>query len=196
MVDVEYKPGTLEEAQLISYGQNAAHGLQRTNEDKRRAVENAIFHPLLLEASDAEIAKICAVSKSFVGAVRRPEIKKQQKENIERHYSKKVNKNNVLTDDFNVRDEGRSSTTDDGALPNAAELEEAELVFQADLEAMNMILASDEKLKDAHDEIKRLNVRVAQLEMINKGLQNERNAAVSQAKFLKNQLDKIIKREK
>jgi hypothetical protein len=47
---------------------NAAHGLKRTNADKRRSVELALAEwPNL---SSRELAKICAVSDMMVGEIR------------------------------------------------------------------------------------------------------------------------------
>jgi hypothetical protein len=193
-VDVEYKPGTLEEAQILSYGQNSTHGLHRTNEDKKKAVEAAIAHPMLISKTNYEIAKICAVSQPFVASIRNPESKEKQQKSKEKHIVKKSKEINDLEDDVNVMDEPNTNQISiDGAIPSAAELEDAEKAFQADLEAMNMILDSDERLKDAHDEIKRLNLRVVQLERVNKGLQNERNEAVSQVKRLQAIIDKMKK---
>lgn len=37
-VEVDYKPGTLEEAQVLSYGVNSKHGKPRTADDKRKSV--------------------------------------------------------------------------------------------------------------------------------------------------------------
>lgn len=58
--------GTLQDAQWASYGVNATHGLRRTNEDKRRAVEAALRHPNAASKSTRDIAAHCGVSKSFV----------------------------------------------------------------------------------------------------------------------------------
>lgn len=66
----EVIPGTKLDAQLYSYGVNKAHGLRRTNADKRRAVEGALKHPLSGAWSDNQIAKHCGVSHTFVGSVR------------------------------------------------------------------------------------------------------------------------------
>lgn len=47
-------------------GANAAHGLRRTNADKRRAVTMLLDDPESVQWSDREIAKACAVSHEFV----------------------------------------------------------------------------------------------------------------------------------
>lgn len=42
-IEAEVRQGTLEEAQWYSFSVNQTHGLRRTNEDKRRAVEGALM---------------------------------------------------------------------------------------------------------------------------------------------------------
>lgn len=55
--------GTLQDAQWQSYGVNQRHGLRRTNEDKRRAVEAALCHPNAAALSNYQIAAHCGVSE-------------------------------------------------------------------------------------------------------------------------------------
>ena len=59
----DVKPGTREDAQWRSYGVNKSHGLRRTNEDKRRAVEAALAHPQADGKSNYQIAAHCGVSE-------------------------------------------------------------------------------------------------------------------------------------
>lgn len=68
----EIKNGTQLDAQLFSFGVNAAHGLRRSNADKRKAVTGALQHPVSCKWSDNQIAKHCGVSHPFVGSVRSP----------------------------------------------------------------------------------------------------------------------------
>lgn len=63
-------PGTLQDAQWQSYGVNQTHGLRRTNDDKRRAVEAALKHPKAQQLSDNQIASHCGVSQPFVSKLR------------------------------------------------------------------------------------------------------------------------------
>lgn len=65
-IDSEVKQGTLEDARWYSFGVNKSHGLRRTNEDKRRAVEAALQHPYASRFSDREIARHCGVSHQTV----------------------------------------------------------------------------------------------------------------------------------
>lgn len=63
--------GTRRDAVLFSVGVNRGHGLQRTNEDKRKAVGTLLSDSEWAAWSDHEIAKRCGVSSPFVGDVRR-----------------------------------------------------------------------------------------------------------------------------
>ena len=196
-ISIDYKPGTLEEAQVLSFGVNGTHGKPRTNEDKRKVVLAASEHPLTKHKSDYEIAKICAVSRSFVASVRNPEVKERQKKNRERSEEKRV-----------LNDQKRSPTTlsespapaeipqrdpnpHDGDAPSQEEIEAAEEALKADQDMMYKMLESDDALKVAVDENKRLNLRVAQLEARLRGLMNERNEAVKMVKSLQKQIDKM-----
>lgn len=90
--EVDYIQGSQEDAQILAMGANAEHGLQRTNADKRKVVEAAIDHPRLKDKSNREIADICKVSHSFVAAIRDPEVKERQRENVKKHYERQEEK--------------------------------------------------------------------------------------------------------
>ena len=70
-MEVNVHQGTQRDAQLASVGENAAHGLRRSNEDKRRAVEVLLRDAQWGQWSDREIARQCKVSHVFVGSVRK-----------------------------------------------------------------------------------------------------------------------------
>jgi len=66
------RKGTKDDAVWASCGANAAHGLKRTNDDKRKAVEMALAaHP---EFSDRAIAEHCKVSKQLPSNVRKGQV--------------------------------------------------------------------------------------------------------------------------
>lgn len=69
-IEVDVRPGTRRDAILFSVGANAAHGKRRTNADKRHAVEILLEDPEWASWSDREVARQCAVSHSFVSALR------------------------------------------------------------------------------------------------------------------------------
>jgi hypothetical protein len=62
--------GTLREAVLYSLGANQTHGLRRSNEDKRRAVERMFGDDEWRNWSDAKIADHVGVSQTFVRDLR------------------------------------------------------------------------------------------------------------------------------
>ena len=70
-VNCEIREGTVRDAMLYSVGTNATHGLRRTNQDKRRAIETLIEDPDWSQWSDREIARKAAVSHDFVSRLRR-----------------------------------------------------------------------------------------------------------------------------
>jgi hypothetical protein len=179
----------LRDAQIAALKANGKHGKPLTNEDKRNKVKMALEIEGFDKLTDAEIARYCDVSKPFVAAVRRPEAKEQQRQNVEKHFSKKGSKkekpSNLITDDNKV------ASSSDGVAPDDEEMKATELAIQADQEAMYKLLESDDALATAHEEIKRLNHRNAQLETRLHGLMNERNEAVKMVKDLQKQLDKL-----
>lgn len=188
-IEVKSKSGTLRDAQIEALKANGKHGKPLTNEDKRNKVKMALEIEGFNKLTDAEIARYCDVSKPFVAAIRKPEVKEKQKQNVEKHFAEKANKketsSNLITQDNKV------ASSHDGVAPDEEEMRATELAIQADQEAMYKLLESDDALATAHEEIKRLNLRNAQLETRLHGLMNEKNEAVKMVKDLQKQLDKL-----
>jgi hypothetical protein len=174
--DVVYKPGTMEDAQDLSYGVNADHGLPTNKKDREKRVRNALSKERHANASDREIAKLCKVSHTYVASLRRPEVKEQQAKNLSSHVESK-GKGGVNSTPTEATADAKPSLTQDYG-PDEAELKANELAQQADLEALNKLLESDDALATAHAEIKRLNLAYAQLDIRFKGLMNEKSEAV------------------
>ena len=65
------KPGGLREAILHSVQANAAHGLRRSDEDKRRAVRALLEDEEWSKWSDREVARRCSVSADLANRLRR-----------------------------------------------------------------------------------------------------------------------------
>ena len=198
-VEVKYKPGTLQDAKIEALKANSKHGKPLSNDDKRNKVKMALEVDGYEKKSDREIASICEVSVTFVSSVRRPEVKAKQSKNVEKHFEKKAGKGGVvkLHPDSNSVDENTTAreNTDkiptDGQNPDEAEMQATELAMQADQEAMYKLLESDEPLKEAHEEIKRLNHLNSQLEIQLRGITNERNEAIKMIKKLQKENDKL-----
>jgi hypothetical protein len=197
-ITIEYVPGTQAEAVIRSYGVNATHGLPRTLEEKREIVIRALANPDLEGFTVYQISKICRVSQSFVAGIKDPAKKEKQKAAKEKHIKKKA-KELIEADASKTTSQTSSEKATPretpnlnvGANPDAAELRANEIAFQADMEVMYKLLESNEPLKLAHEEIKRLNLAYAQLDTRFKGLTNEKNQAIKMVKQLQNQLDKL-----
>jgi hypothetical protein len=70
-IPADVRAGTRRDAILHAAGANAAHGLRRTNGDKRRSVEVLLRDEEWSQWSDREIAKRCLVSHNFVSELRK-----------------------------------------------------------------------------------------------------------------------------
>jgi hypothetical protein len=69
-ISADVREGDRRDAILFAVGCNAAHGLKRTNRDKRNAALLLLKDPEWAGWSDREIARRCMVSDRFVNAVR------------------------------------------------------------------------------------------------------------------------------
>lgn len=72
-IESEVKQGTLEDARWYSFGVNKSHGLRRTNEDKRRAIEAALHFTHQHHSppkSDEELARHCGATPPTVAKYR------------------------------------------------------------------------------------------------------------------------------
>lgn len=192
-VEINYKPGTLEEARVLAYSVNNKHGKPPTKEDRENAVRDALQNPLTMNKSDSEIARICGCSHPFVASIRRPEVKERQEKNRQKSMAKKLGVEQPESDSAPVEKAPAivAPNPHDGDVPDDAEIKAAEEAYKADQDMMYKLLESDEPLKVAVEENKRLNLRVAQLETRLHGLMNERNEAVKMVKKLQKENDKL-----
>lgn len=197
---VDYKPGTMEDAQDLALSANGKHGLPRNTATKRKQVETALSMERHKDKSDREIAKLCDVSHTFVASVRNPEVKDRQNKNRDASAAKKVESDSTLkAGDVVPNQQVESDSTDPKVSltqdygPDADELKAMELAEQADRDAMYKMLESDNALATAVKEIERLNFLNAQMEIRITALMNEKNAAVKMVKDLEKQLKKAKK---
>jgi len=195
-IEVEYKPGTQEDAQDWALSANAKHGQNRNNATKRRQVEAALSMERHKDKSDREIAKLCEVSVSFVGAIRRPEVKERQAKSVAKHYKNKSNDESVveLHPDDKLTDPKPPMTQD--FAPSEEELEANQLMIQRDIETMNKMLESDDVIATLHAEVKRLNTSNANLQSRLNALMREKDAAVDLLKKAQRELDRLKKAKK
>jgi len=68
---VEQYLGNIQDAQWYSIGANKSHGLRRSNEDKRNAVELAFLHPNSANLSDRQVAEHVGVCHQMVSVARK-----------------------------------------------------------------------------------------------------------------------------
>lgn len=169
-IEAEVHNGTKRAAILHSVGVNAAHGLRRSNADKRKAVETLLNDEEWAKWSDRQIAAACAVSHSFVAAIRKPEIANRQQTNRDRSAAQRLkvesdstpdqankqeqtipNKANVIpikpkSDDSEIEEEIMKD------FDPLAELEEAQREIER-LQAQIKAMCQDDKLKQIQKEI-------------------------------------------
>jgi hypothetical protein len=70
-IKAEIRQGTARDAILYGVGANATHGLQRTQADKRRAIERLLRDPEWAQWSDRKIGEVAKVDHKTVAKVRR-----------------------------------------------------------------------------------------------------------------------------
>jgi len=179
-VEIKAKLGTLQEAQVEALRANSDHGKPLTNKDKRNKVMMALKIEGFDKKTNYEIAKICQLSQPFIAAVRNPEIKQKQTENVAKHFQKNTN---LITSD-------KASHSDIGIAPDDEEMKATELAMQADQETMYKMLEADDALAELYEENKKLNLLNAQLQGRIHGLMNEKNEAVKIIKDLQKQIDR------
>ena len=190
-IEVKYKPGTLQDAQIEALKANGKHGKPLTNEDKRNKVEMALKIEGFDKKSDYEIAKICGVSRTFVASIRNPIAKEKQSETKLKHVAKKAKEIEVNSNQIT---KGKPLDEPDpyaGSVPDEDEIRASELAFEADQEVLYKLLESDDALATAHAEIKRLNHLNSQLEIQVRGLMNQSNVQIKMIKQLQKENDKL-----
>ena len=196
-IEVAYLPGTQHDAQIDSYSANHDHGKQRSRADKIKAVQSALKNPYVKDKSDAEIARICKVSKPFVAAVRKPEQKKKQEEARQRNTVKKAGKiqsekvSKKSSQSNQITSDAKLTEPTEGAEPEEQELLLAEKKLEADRELLAEFLDADDKMDFLYKENTRLKHENVSLSLRIKELMNEKNAAIDMVKDLQNKLKKV-----
>lgn len=203
-VTVEYVDGDLADAQYLALRSNTKHGLPRSNADKEKVVTAALSHPLTRDLSDNQIAQICGVSRSFVGAVRDPAVRKRQAINNEKRIiaeSEKIASNfcsattespETLSEDDIAGDEYENIDLSAGEYPGEAELLANEKKFEADMERLASMLDADDKMAHLWEENKRLSHLVVMKDLRIKELMNEKSAAIKMVKDLQREQEKFL----
>lgn len=207
-IGADVRNGTLREAILFSVGVNAAHGLRRTNADKRKAVETLLQDDEWSMWSDNEIAKRCNVSNHLVADVKKSSL--GENEVTEKFYTTKhgtqavmntanigsksnTGQENKLNKNNNIEEEIEEKIASDqetyGDFDPVAELEQA----QKEIERLTQIIESDDQLAEANKEIKRLASLCETQQFRINSLMSEKAEAVRYAKLYKSKLEKLEK---
>jgi hypothetical protein len=189
-IEVKYKPGTLQDAQIEALKANSKHGKPLTVEDKRNKVQMALAIEGFDKKTNYEIAKLCQVSQPFVASIRSPEAKKKQTEAKIQHVKKKAEE----LQNTNQISKGKPLDEPDpysGQAPDDDEIKASELGIQAYMEEIESVIQADDKLAEASEVIKKQAHRIAQLELRMHGLMNEKNEAIKMVKQLQKENDKL-----
>ena len=179
-VEVEWTEGSQQDAIIASFGVNNDHGLPRDRSTKRRIVEMAISHPNFIKASNKVIAAACAVSDTFVAAMRDPEVREKQQKKVLKHFAKKIAEN-------------AEEVSEGSGAPDDDELRATELAMESDAKLVHKMLESEEGATEAFEECKRLNLQLTHSEIKIRELQTENAELKKQVKKLQAVLDKLKK---
>ena len=200
-IDADCRNGTQRDAVLYSLGANAEHGLRRTNADKRKAVETLIRDVEWSKWSDREISRICGVGAPLVGDIRKsicnPITDRAEKRTVKR--GGKVFQQSVpakitpiaAVPAVIVGDEEGDDGPDTSELMQTMASDNFALI--AENKEMAKVIEASEPLAEAMKTIKQLREQVRINEERIRGLMNEKNQALAQAKMWMNKFQKLEK---
>ena len=203
-IPAEVREGTSRDAILFSVGANQAHGLRRTNDDKRKAVLVMLADAEWKTWSDRNIAKQCSVSVTLVSTVRSPAVAEKRDENRQKAEAKKkpqpekgcsratpttpVGSSEESPKPASAASADPEQTDDNG--PSAEEIREAEQSAADDAARVRLILESDDAMAALSAKCAQQAALIRVLESRIGGLQNEVNEHIRCIKRLKAQLVK------
>ena len=194
-IEVDYTPGTVEDAQDLALGANSDHGLELSNADKRYKVEVTLSMERHKGKSNKEIARLCKVSDKLVASVRDPKAKAKQAQNVKRHYEKKAqDEGSAIESHSDIAIESHPEPKPsilDGNEPSAEELMANELTMQADLQQVNQFLEADDKMAELYADNKRLNHLLAQKEARIASIMREKSECIKLCQKLQKENDKL-----
>jgi len=211
-IEAEVRAGTLLDAKLHAVGANGDHGLRRSNEDKRRAVQMVLDEPAWKDWSDRKIAEACGVSAPFVSAIRRPAVAAKQQEHRKAQYPTKAEGCNPITPEATPAPAAKPvkrelpappAAADDDAIAEAqhtiAELAQENEELRDKL-AVESLMDSEEAKTQTQETIRELRALVKTLEAENAALkvsrdtyQREATEAKKSAVYWRKQAEKAAK---
>ncbi|HEY0955795.1 MAG TPA: hypothetical protein VGE36_13605 [Roseateles sp.] len=212
----DVRTGTLQDARLFAYGANREHGLRRTNEDKRKAVQGMLAD--FAEWSDRAIAKHVGVAHTMVSSIRSPAVAAQRDENRAASAAKQAAKvepgstqqageggeteaSGVEPGSSSTETSAKAPTVEpgsttpqaDAAAERVAELEQMANELLADNNAMSAVFEADDKLAAAVAEGKKLRYEINGLRERVNGLMAEKNEAIRLMKSWRKRAEKAEK---
>lgn len=180
-INEEVEAGTERQAKLFSLSANAAHGMQRTSADKRKAVSIMLADEEWKLWSDNQIAKSCAVSNHLVASLRQNSGEEQP---VERKFTDKNGKENTI----NTSKIGKKSVKEEvtSALDeaNATILDLSKELIEAQIK-----LKSDSNL-ESNDELIALKAEINVLTVTNSALQSQLNQLMTENAIMQAQISK------
>lgn len=216
-IEVEVIQGTQRDAVLYAVGANAAHGLRRTKEDRRKAVLTLLQDAEWSAWSDREIARRCSVEHRLVASVRAslaaPSLVQNTSEKSdtgasagERTYTTKhgttakmktAGISEAAKDRAAPRDKSAETPGQTEALSEAKSLlaEQSSMLdeAQAEIESLSKVVDASDQMAEARRQIKQLQAENRTLRERLAGVMEESAEAKRIAKSLRAKLDKIEK---
>jgi ParB/Sulfiredoxin domain len=194
-IECEVKRGALRDAIFFSLSANAEHGLNRTASDKRRLVSICLDDKTWSKKSGREIARICAVSNTFVSQMIANEKDKKERDkaaknsvNVDTSPQKTVKKQQpkkTKAVGFDEHPDKISVAPEGKVIVDKDHYEEMMDNYESTLtenENYEKIIGSDDPLKASYKRIKKLESDLSIVTSRVKGLMNEKNEAVRMVK--------------
>lgn len=169
-IEAEVAPGTVEEAQIYSFGANSKRGLSTTHEDNRAIIKRMFEHPISKDWTNAQIARHVGVSKMTVGRVKASlGITSPTK----RSYTKKDGtKVTINTENLSTKQPESDALAE---MADTVESLSAENQRLKDAIAVGQWDATDIEKIDAQETIKELREQIRLLEIDNRALRDSRD---------------------
>lgn len=169
-IEAEVAPGTVEEAQIFSFGANSKRGLSTTHEDNRAIIKRMFEHPISKDWTNAQIARHVGVSKMTVGRIKASlGITSPTK----RSYTKKDGtKVTINTENLSTKQPESDALAE---MADTVESLSAENQRLKDAIAVGQWDATDIEKIDAQETIKELREQIRLLEIDNRALRDSRD---------------------
>lgn len=193
-IPADVRPGAQRDAVLFACGANAAHGLRRTNDDKRKSVQTLLDDAEWAKWSDREIARQCSVHHELVGRMRAAHL--AETPDSAGDATRTVERAGTVyeQDTSNI---GRRPVAVPAPAPepedygpSAEEVAEAEASARDDAERQRLILDADDVAAALAEKCKQLQAQVRILESRIAGLTNANAEHIRTIKRLQRQAER------